>query len=156
MRCIWNSWTSFLLRFPFKNSFHASRRFSGEMISSWLGRSLLRPPPQRNLPSVLEKIKSAYLVWHDYHNILPKTQRYSLGNKIDKIFIAVLELISFASFLNQEEKLPYVKRASRQFDTLKIMLLILWETKSLDNKKYIALSVSLDEAGKMLGGWLGH
>ena len=67
-----------------------------------------------------------------------------------------MELISFASFLNQEEKTPYVKQASRKFDTLKILLMILWETKSLDNKKYIALSVPLDEAGKMLGGWLGH
>lgn len=31
--------------------------------------------------------------------------------------------------------------------------MILWETKSLDNKKYIALSVTLDEIGKNLGGW---
>ena len=29
-------------------------------------------------------------------------------------------------------------------------------TKSLDDKKYIALSVKLDEAGRMLGGWNGQ
>ena len=28
--------------------------------------------------------------------------------------------------------------------------------KSLDNKKYIALSVKIDEIGKMLGGWSGQ
>ncbi|MFA6404757.1 MAG: hypothetical protein WCW03_02045 [Candidatus Paceibacterota bacterium] len=34
--------------------------------------------------------------------------------------------------------------------------MILWETKSIDDKKYIALSVKLDEVGKMLGGWSGQ
>lgn len=34
--------------------------------------------------------------------------------------------------------------------------MILWETKSLDTKKYIALSEILDEVGKMLGGWNGQ
>ncbi len=43
----------------------------------------------------------------------------------------------------------------RKLDTLKIFLLILWETKSLDNKKYITLSLKIDEIGRMLGGWNG-
>jgi len=34
--------------------------------------------------------------------------------------------------------------------------MILWETKSLDNKKYINLSLKIDEVGKMLGGWKGQ
>jgi hypothetical protein len=34
--------------------------------------------------------------------------------------------------------------------------MVLWETKSIDNKKYIALSLQLDEIGKMLGGWNGQ
>ena len=33
---------------------------------------------------------------------------------------------------------------------------MLWETKSLDDKKYIALSLKIDEVGKMLGGWHGQ
>jgi len=34
--------------------------------------------------------------------------------------------------------------------------MVLWETKTLDNKKYILLSQKLDEIGKMLGGWYGN
>ena len=34
--------------------------------------------------------------------------------------------------------------------------MVLWETKSIDNKKYELLSVPLEEVGKMLGGWLGQ
>jgi hypothetical protein len=41
-------------------------------------------------------------------------------------------------------------------DTLKLLLTILWELKSLDNKKYLALSVKLAEIGRMLGGWQGQ
>jgi len=54
------------------------------------------------------------------------------------------------------EKLPYVRLAIRKIDTLKIFLMILWETKSFDNKKYITLSSKLDEVGRMLGGWHGQ
>ena len=34
--------------------------------------------------------------------------------------------------------------------------MVLWETKSIDNKKYINLSLKIDEIGKMLGGWSGQ
>ena len=105
---------------------------------------------------VLEKIKSAYLFWYQSYVILPKTHRYSLGEKIDKFFIDAIEAIITASFLNQAEKLPYVRLAIRKIDTLKIFLMILWETKSYDNKKYINLSIKLDEIGKNLGGWSGQ
>ncbi len=35
-------------------------------------------------------------------------------------------------------------------------MMVLWETKSIDDKKYIFLSKELDEMGKMLGGWMAH
>ena len=57
--------------------------------------------------------------------------------KIDKFFVEAMETIITAGFLNQSEKLSYVRLAIRKTDTLKIFLMILWETKSLDNKKYI-------------------
>lgn len=104
---------------------------------------------------ILERLKTVYILWHEYHEIIPKTQRYSLGNRIDNLFVEVMEAVSVAAFLRREEKLPYVRLAIRKLDTLKILLMILWETKSLDNKKYIALSIPLTEIGKMLGGWHG-
>lgn len=79
-----------------------------------------------------------------------------MAKKIDKLFTDALEAIVTATFLLKEEKLPYVKIALRKIDTVKIFLMILWETKSLDDKKYIALSLKIDEVGKMLGGWQGQ
>jgi len=105
---------------------------------------------------LLQKLKTTYVLWHDYHSILPKTHRYSLGQKIDNLFTDTIEAVAQASFLVKVEKIPYVKLAIRKVDTLKVFLLVLWETKSLDNKKYTALSKPLDEIGKMLGGWMGQ
>ena len=105
---------------------------------------------------VLQKLKEAYLFWYQHYLIIPKTHRYSLGEKIDKLFVEAIETIITASFLSQAEKLPYVRLAIRKVDVLKIFLMLLWETKSINDKKYIALSLKLDEIGKNLGGWSGQ
>src|SRR3989339_310469 len=108
------------------------------------------------ITGVPERLKSAYLVWHEYHQILPKAHRYSLGQKTDNLLAETIEAIVTAAFLQKQEKLPYVRRAIQKLDTAKIFLMILWETKSLNDKKYLTLSVKLDEVGKMLGGWGGQ
>ena len=75
---------------------------------------------------------------------------------MDKFLLEIIEAIAIASFLSKEEKLPYVRLAIRKTDVLKIFLMVLWETKSLDNNKYIQLSEKISEIGKMLGGWNGQ
>lgn len=105
---------------------------------------------------VLGKVKESYRVWCTCYHDIPKIHRHSLGQRIDTLFVELIEAIAAASFLSREEKHPYVRLAIKKLDTLRVLLMVLWETKSLDTKKYIALSVILDEAGKMLGGWNGQ
>lgn len=105
---------------------------------------------------VLERAKRAYTLWSDYHQALPKTRRYTLGGKIDGLFIDVIESMAAASFLPRGDKLSQVRLAIRKLDTLKLLLLVLWESRSLDTKKYGALSELLQEMGRMLGGWHGQ
>jgi hypothetical protein len=104
---------------------------------------------------LLQKAKDFYLLWYGYYQILPKAHRYTIGQKIDNFLVAIIEAIAIAAFLKPEEKVPYVRLAIRKADTLKIFLMILWETKSLDDKKYIFLSEKLNSIGKDLGGWNG-
>ena len=56
----------------------------------------------------------------------------------------------------RDKKLPFVSSAIRKLNTVQLLLMILWETKSLRDKKYIALSTQVDDVGKMLGGWAGQ
>ncbi|MDP3799963.1 MAG: four helix bundle protein [bacterium] len=117
--------------------------------------NLIHTHTHTTLP-IVEKIKNLYLIWFQYYQILPKAHRYTLGRRIDSIFIEIIEATVTAGFLAREKKLPFVQHALRKTDTLKILLQVLWETKSLDDKKYITLSKSLEETGKMLGGWSGQ
>lgn len=87
---------------------------------------------------------------------MPKIHRYTLGARVDGMFVEIIETVACASFLPRGEKQPYVRLAIRKLDTTKILLVVLWETKSLDTKKYSALSIPLEEIGRMLGGWNGQ
>ena len=112
-------------------------------------------PPPRLLP-LLEKVKTTYILWFGYYQNLPKSHRHSLGGRIDSLFVEVIESVSVASFLQKDEKLTWVRIAIRKIDTIKVLLMVLWESKSLDNRKYIAVSLKIEEIGKMLGGWSGQ
>jgi hypothetical protein len=105
---------------------------------------------------LLAKTKELYLEWYGYQKTLPKEHRFSLGQKIDTLLVEIIEAISAASFLARMEKLPYIRLAIRKTDALKIFFMLLWETKSLDTKKFISLSAKINEIGKMLGGWNGQ
>jgi len=115
--------------------------------------------PRPILPQILpllHNLKDAYLLWFSYYQILPKTHRYSLGLRVDNLFVEAIEATATASFLSKEEKLPYVRLAMRKLDTLKIMLMVLWESGSLKNKQYVAISEKMTSIGKMMGGWNGQ
>lgn len=113
-------------------------------------------PEKAKLLPVLEKTKEIYKLWNITHNTLTKTHRYSLGTKIDNLFIDLIESLAVATFLSKEEKLPFVRIGIRKLDTINILMLVLFETKSIDTKKFIELSEKLNEIGKMLGGWHGQ
>jgi hypothetical protein len=84
---------------------------------------------------------------------IPKTARYTLGEKVDAVFADTIELVFVASYAPKEQKAAVLGRAIAKLDLLKFFLQLIWEVKALDNKKYVALSEPLAEIGRMLGGW---
>ncbi|MEK7186911.1 MAG: four helix bundle protein [Patescibacteria group bacterium] len=108
--------------------------------------------PHRVLPIITHAVE-LYKLWHSYRNDLPLAVRRSLGDKIDVVFVQILEYLFVASYQNREEKLPTIILVIRKTDLLKFFLQILWELRSLDNKRYIAISEKAGEIGRMVGGW---
>lgn len=104
----------------------------------------------------MQKVKTVYILWFDCYKKLEKVHKYTLGQKIDNLFVEIIEAIAIATFLDKTEKQPWIRLAIRKLDTIKILLMILWEVKSIDNKKYMHISMPLEEIGKMLGGWNGQ
>ena len=113
------------------------------------------PPPQlvtSNLP-VLQKIIDVYEIWHVHYSNFPRLSKFSLGAKIDSLFTDVIELIFLAGYAGADQKYALVVRASTKLDLLKFFMQAAWEVRCLDQKKYAALAVPLNEIGKDIGGW---
>jgi hypothetical protein len=116
----------------------------------------IKPPPEQRLLPVFVHLKKLYTLWHSKFYKFPKTSRFSIGIKIDSLFLEATESVALASFTPSREKLSHIKRALSLTDTLKVFLQIAWEVKLLESKHYAEISEELDKLGRMLGGWYGQ
>lgn len=104
--------------------------------------------------SVVQHILSVYKLWFSFFIHIPKTSRYTLGLKIDELFVDIVECVTSATYSIKERKPLLIEKAIAKLDVLNFFLQIAWEIKALDERKYILLSEPLNNIGKMLGGWL--
>lgn len=102
---------------------------------------------------IVQRLLQVYGLWQEFVRHFLKTNKYSLGIKIDQILVEILELVSTASFLPKEEKLPYVKRAITRLETTKLLIQVAWETGSLNEKRFEAMARPLADVGRQLGAW---
>ncbi len=116
----------------------------------------LKSPPQRNFLPVIVHIKDLYIEWAAYFLKFPKPLRYSIGLKIDTLFVEVIEYLSVAGFLQKSDKLPYLKKSITKMDTIKVFMHIAWEMNLLELSQYAKVSEKLDSIGSMIGGWQGQ
>ena len=104
------------------------------------------------MPVVL-KLKETYGFWQEYLQHFPKANRFTLGSKIDEVFLNAIEYCFLASYSAFTDKQILLDRSIMRVDLLKLLLQLAWDTKCLDTKKYTHLGENLSEIGKMLGGW---
>jgi len=103
---------------------------------------------------LFQKIYDFYKLFYLYIDHFPKKSREVLGQKIEQTILELLEAVSQASYTSPSEKIKDLKLASTKLDFLKILIRLTHELKIIDQKKYLSLETSLQEMGKMLGGWL--
>lgn len=99
------------------------------------------------------KLKDAYGIWQKYVSDFPKANRFTLGSKIDAVFLEAIEYCFLASYAQTAHKIPIVERGISRVDLLKLLLQLAWDIGAFDNNKYIHLGTYMHEAGRMLGGW---
>lgn len=86
--------------------------------------------------------------------LFPKLDKYTLGQTLQAKSLQFIESILLASRLSGASKKDLLLRANSQLDLLKLLLRLAHETKAMNQQKYLLLEGNLQEAGKMLGGWL--
>lgn len=62
---------------------------------------------------------------------LPRLKCYTLGVKIDNLFVELLEITFTAKYARREDKLNILEELSKKLDNLKFFITLLWEAKGL-------------------------
>jgi len=109
--------------------------------------------PPRTVPGVILKQKQAYQLWLSLHRNFPRVERLGLGQKIETVFLDILELSFSCVYLSPDPKILLLGKVISKLDTLKFFAQLAWEGKLIPSEKYVELSEGLEEIGKMLGGW---
>jgi hypothetical protein len=102
---------------------------------------------------VVLKLKDAYGLWQSYLPHFPKGNRYTIGARIDDVFLNAIEFCFLASYSRAAEKIALLDRCIARVDLLKLLLALAWDIRAMDSKKFAHLSEYIAEIGRMLGGW---
>jgi len=103
---------------------------------------------------IFKKSYDLYKTLHEYRRLVPKQDRFTIFERVDTATLDIIEGILLASSQQKATKLPTLEQVSLKLNMLRIFIRLMKDTKSLDSKKYIALESSIDEIGRMLGGWI--
>lgn len=91
---------------------------------------------------------------YEHVNRFPRAQRTLLGRLILDEALRVLASLTVANRLTNKRQ--SLEAASGHLDALRIALRLAKRLAYLPNRGYARLSKTIDEVGRMLGGWLKH
>ncbi|MBI4158518.1 MAG: four helix bundle protein [Candidatus Yanofskybacteria bacterium] len=96
-----------------------------------------------------------YLAWHVRCQLIPKKERFAIGQKTENLLLELMMSIVTA----YHTKSPALKRetlfkANSIMECVKIIMRLAKDIKALDQRWYIEYERRLQEMGKMLGGWI--
>ena len=119
-----------------------------------IGMSELNPlkQPPRLLP-VLERAKTAYMLWLIVHRKMARSERFGIGDRIDSLWLDLLDVLRKATYATPAEKIVSLDEALRRVDSVRFFLQIAWESKLMAQSHFISLGKDIEEIGRMVGGW---
>ncbi len=103
---------------------------------------------------IFRKTYDLYKTFYGFRGSVPKQDRYTIWQRCETLILEILEGLLYASQTSKAEKLPMLERTSVKLNFLRIFVRLMKDTKAVDEKKYLILESSIDEIGRMLGGWI--
>ncbi len=91
---------------------------------------------------------------YSYTSLFPKKDRYSIGQKSEILTLELIELLYEANSKRGPQRLILLEKLDNKLRIIKTMIRLGFDVKAFDQKKYINCEESLQEIGKMLGGWI--
>ena len=85
-------------------------------------------------------------------NNFPKKTRFTLADRQISIALQIVEDLVEARY--SRNKSSILRRVNMNLEKLRVLIRICFETRVLPRKGYEQASYSINEVGKMLGGWM--
>ena len=82
----------------------------------------------------------------------PRSQKFMLGDRIQSIALAVLEALIEAT--NSRSRDRQLSEANLGLEKLRVLFRIAKDLRHLDARRYEHAARTLDEVGRMVGGWI--
>jgi len=103
---------------------------------------------------IFHKVYDLYKFVHCLQQLIPKSQRYTLWQKCENNILVLLEDVVSIRNVQANKRYPHLLRMSSGVDFLKVLIRLAEETKSINQKNSLQIQSSLQEIGKMIGGWI--
>jgi hypothetical protein len=81
----------------------------------------------------------------------PRSQKFLLGDRLQSTALDVLELLVEATYTRNRATM--LARANMGIEKLRILVRLATELKHFDHKRYEHAARSLDDVGRLIGGW---
>ncbi|OGZ64088.1 MAG: hypothetical protein A2730_03065 [Candidatus Staskawiczbacteria bacterium RIFCSPHIGHO2_01_FULL_39_25] len=94
-----------------------------------------------------------YKTWMEIHRNMERAARFGIGNKVDVLFLRILELLRKSMYAPINKKIVLLEEVSDHIDSFRFFFQLLWETKLVSNKEYSSFGAEIENLGKIVGGW---
>ena len=82
----------------------------------------------------------------------PRSQKFMLGDRIQSIALTVLEALIEATYSRSRDR--QLSEANLGLEKLRVLFRLAKDLRHLDARRYEHAARSLDEVGRMVGGWI--
>ena len=103
---------------------------------------------------IFKKVYDLYKTVHHIRATVPKQDRHTLWQRCENTSLDIVEGILRASSMSRGDKVPVLDQVSTKLNLLRVFIRLSHDTKSIDAKKCTSLQETIDEIGRMLGGWI--
>ena len=100
-----------------------------------------------------------YTVWEEFCGwtfdrtaSIPKSQRFTFGQRIDSITLDILQLVIRA--IHSKEKKDYLDETNLLLEELRVLWRLVQKRGWISLRQLDFVQAKLDECGRMIGGWM--
>jgi hypothetical protein len=103
---------------------------------------------------IVAKTYELYKMLHQLRGGVPKQDRHTLWQRVEDMVLGIVGLLFLAGQQLPELRGKTLLDASIQLNILRLLLRLAKDTRVIDLKRYVSLQQTVDEIGRMLGGWM--